>query len=495
MFWCITLRMKKVSAKQRSGFSKQTRKSSLKKSRPKKTRSTKISSARSADGYNQEPQDTVGFVALFLERISWLQLSALKARKSRAGRPAHTLSRPQLLVGIVFHYTVSLAGNFAEHLMMLTGISMAQSTLSERRQALPAAVFEQLLGLVLRPLKKVSAAAFYKGLRLVAIDGVAYSVGNHRSVNRRLKKQNNQKGQGGFAKLRCAVLLELLMHNPLAARIGCQGQSEWKLAQGLLEHLPMRCLLMADRLYGCGAFLVAALKILRVRKGHLLIRVKRSLKVLRTIKELTEGSQLVEIKALNPQNRHEIAETVVVREIRATIRRKGCRPVQVRLWTSLLDEKKYPAQELVRLYMSRWEQELYFRELKHELGTNDLLRSQTVETAAQEVAAMIMGSSLIAEARSQLEPGEQLSHRISFLKVWDLLEPLWLTLLLGADILTTQQKEQLAARFYETASKLKMAKKRIRSCPRVLRSPLQPWPKKTKQKELNTAVTYRIQSA
>lgn len=486
--------MRKAPTKQRSRFSKHKRKSSSNKP-PTKAGAAKIDSGRASDAHNQVPQDSVGFVGLFLQRISWLQLNALKARKNRAGRPTHTLSRAQLLIGIVFHYTVSLAGSFGEHLMMLTGISMAESTLSQRRQALPATVFEQLLGLVLRPLAKISDAAFYCGLRLVAIDGVAYSVGNHPPVNRRLKKPNNQKGQGGFAKLRCAVLLELMLHNPLAARIGCEGQSEWNLAQALLEHLPMRALLIADRLYGCGAFVIAALKILRQRKGHLLIRIKQSLKVLRTIKRLTDGSQLVEIKALNPENHHEITQRAVVREIHATIRRKGCRPVQVRLWTSLLDEKKYPAQELVRLYMSRWEQELYFRELKHELGINDLLHSQTVETAAQEVAAMIMGSSLIAEARSQLKPGEQLSHRISFLKVWDLLEPLWLTLLLGADILTAKQKEQLAARFYETASKLKMAKKRIRSCPRVLRQPVQPWPKKTKQKEFNTPVSYRIQSA
>ena len=47
------------------------------------------------------------------------------------------------------------------------------------------------------------------------------------------------------------------------------------------------------------------------------------------------------------------------------------------------------------------------------------LRSQTVETAAQEVAAMIIGSSLIARERAQLNPGEDLQHRISFLKTWE----------------------------------------------------------------------------
>ena len=379
--------------------------------------------------------------------------------------------------------------------MIMTGISMAESSLSQRRQALPQTVFQELLSLILRPIAQVAEAAFYKGLRLVAIDGVAYSVGNHAPVNKRLAKSKNQKGKGGFAKLRCAVLVELLMHNPLAARLGCDGESEWKLALGLLEHLPVRCLLIADRLYGCGAFILAAMEVLSKLKGHLLLRVKNNLKVMRVLKRLSDGSQLVEIKALNPKDHHEVVGTAVVREIRATLRRKGCRPLKVRFWTTLIDEKQYPAQELVRLYMSRWEHELYFRELKHELGTNDLLRSQTVETAAQEIAAMIIGSSIIAEERSKLKPGDPLPHRLSFIKVWDLLEPLWLTLLLGADILTGHQKQQLTARFYQMASRCKMPKKRIRSCPRVLRQPQQPWPKKRQQKEHNSPVTCRVAKA
>ena len=431
-------------------------------------------------------------MSLILQRISLDQLNGLNERKSPRGRRAHRLSRGQLLLGILFHYTLGCAGTLAEHLFMWSGIQMAPSSLSQRRQALPMGVFEELLRRILRPLATVSAAAFYQGLRLVAIDGVTYSVGNHRSVNRRLSKSKNQKGEGGFAKLRCSVLLELLHHNPLGARIGTEGQSEWSLSLGLLESLPQRCLLIADRLYGCGAFIVEALSFLRERQGDLLIRVKKSLKVLKTLQTLSDGSQLVEIKAFYPGDHHKVARTAQVREIRATVRRPGCQAAELRFWTSLLDEKKYPAEELVRLYMTRWEQELYFRELKHELGTNNLLRSQTVETAAQEVAAMIIGSSIVAEERSKLPTGEEPQQRVSFIKVWNLLEPIWLTLLLGGDILTDTQKQQLVDRFYQIASKLKMAKKRNRSCPRALRQPQQPWPRKTHQKEFNAPLTFRI---
>jgi hypothetical protein len=132
----------------------------------------------------------------------------------------------------------------------------------------------------------------------------------------------------------------------------------------------------------------------------------------REIVRLPDGSRLVEIKVLDPEDSHKVTATLQVREIQATLQRPGYQPVRLRLWTSLLDWTGAPARELIELYITRWEQELYFRELKFELGVNDLLQSQMPETAAQEVAARIIGSSLIAEERSKLKPGEELSHRI-----------------------------------------------------------------------------------
>jgi hypothetical protein len=253
-----------------------------------------------------------------------------------------------------------------------------------------------------------------------------------------------------------------------------------------LDHLPEKCLLLADRHYGCAAFLLAARGKLQQLGGQFLVRVRGNLKVKRVIKRLSDGSRIIEIQESDK------GETLQVREIRATLQRKGHRPVHLRLWTSLMDEVQAPALELITLYTTRWEEELYFRELKRELKLNNVLYSQTPETAAQEVAAMIIGSSLIAEERSKLEPGQCPTHRISFIKVWETLEPLWLTLLLGADILTQKQKQQLCDRFYEVASQRAMAKKRTRSCPRALCRPHRPWPKKSNQPSTDEPLTVSV---
>jgi hypothetical protein len=462
--------------------------------RTKRTAQRKSALCRGVELSQAPRDDGGGFLTLLLERIGWDELNSLNQRKHRAGRPARLLSRGQLLAGLIFHCTVSLAGSFGEHLFWLLGIQMAESSLSERRQVLPFEVFSDLLKRLLRPIVEASQAAYYSGLRLVALDGVSFSLPNTGQVKRKCKKGGNQKGRAAFAKLQCSALVELLMHNPLAAMLSWQGESEWKLAQGLLAQLPEKCLLLGDRLYGCGAFILAASKILKERHGHFLFRVKQGLKIVRRLKRCKDGSQWVQIKALDPADYHHVIALIEVREIYATIQRRGHRPVRIRLWTSLSCEQA-PAHELVSLYMSRWEQELYFRELKSQLGINDLLRSQTPETAAQEVAAMIIGSSLIANERAKLKPGEQPPHRISFIKTWETLEPLWLTLLWGADILSEQQKQQLCERVYKIAAGRVMAKKRSRSCPRAMRQIMQPWPRKKNQKSFESPLDITICSA
>ncbi len=73
----------------------------------------------------------------------------------------------------------------------------------------------------------------------------------------------------------------------------------------------------------------------------------------------------------------------------------------MRLWTTLIDEQEYPAQELLELYALRWEHEIFYKELKLHMRGNDVLHSQTPETAAQEVAALLMACSIIAQERCE----------------------------------------------------------------------------------------------
>ena len=262
-------------------------------------------------------------------------------------------------MAMLFHFSQDL-GTLGEHLNLLMGFKMAESSLSQRRQALPSEVFNELMLRTLKPvgLESKHPEAFYKGFRLVGIDGLTFSLPNNADIQAKVKKGNNQKTESAFGKFNGALLVELIMHNPIAACLGLENESEWALGKKVVSQLPPGCLLLADRLYGCAAFILLALPTFRLMGGEYVLRIKSSIKARRVIQTLSDGSQIIQVEASEPEETSGKLGRVTVREIRATVHRPGQKPEPLRFWTSLMDEKAHPAMTLVELYMRRWEQEL-----------------------------------------------------------------------------------------------------------------------------------------
>jgi hypothetical protein len=69
-----------------------------------------------------------------------------------------------------------------------------------------------------------------------------------------------------------------------------------------------------------------------------------------------------------------------------------------------------PALDLAHVYTQRWEHELYFREIKRQLRKTDVSQSHTVETGAQEIAAIVLASARLAaegqRASSPIRPAD-----------------------------------------------------------------------------------------
>ena len=167
-----------------------------------------------------------------------------------------------------------------------------------------------------------------------------------------------------------------------------------------------------------------------------------------------------------------------LREIRVRVARHGQRVVEMRLWTSLLEAKNAPAQELAALYAKRWEHELYYRELKRTLRKNEVLQSHTVETGAQEIAALVLASAMIARERQRAAGGQTPVLRMSFAKTLALMLPLWLLLEVGSDLLSEDQKRALTARLLKSIRQsATRPRKKPRSCPRAVRRPVSGWPR------------------
>ena len=130
-----------------------------------------------------------------------------------------------------------------------------------------------------------------------------------------------------------------------------------------------------------------------------LVRVRQNVKsAVRQV--LAAGSALVAVVVADPRHPHRKQGCVLVREIVGRVRRPGGAWVTVRLWTSLLDARQYPATELLALYARRWDIEVFTKELKVDLrGGTTVLQSHTLVTAAQEILALVLAMALLSQVR------------------------------------------------------------------------------------------------
>ena len=442
-----------------------------------------------------QPPDTLtvseaptGFVDAWEQLVGPQWTPALARRRGR--KPRVPLS--QLLPTLTFH-VMQGAGTLAEHLRQLFDADLADSSWSDRRTRLPWEIFADLMRRALRPqaTRRRQREAFWRGWRLVALDGTQFSVLNTPAITATTTKARTRRGRAAFAKITTGVLLELGLHHPLAAAIGRHGESEWALAPQLLAQVPKRALVLGDRLYSVAAFAVQLLAACQRVGSHCLLRTRRDIKP-RVIRRLPDGSRLVQVAVRQKDRPARILQWLDLREIRAQVGRPGFRAHELRLWTTLMDVKTAPARDLVPLYASRWEHELYFRELKRQLRKTDVLQSHTVETAAQEIAALVLASALIARERARAAAGHVPVLRVSFVKVLALVQPLWLMLGVFGSFVSDRQKTLMATWVYQQLGECVSAPRRARSCRRAVRQPMKQWPRVLQPQSVKGPVHFKI---
>jgi len=414
-----------------------------------------------------------GFLGAWNGLVGPKGMPTLEPRRGRKPRVPLT----QLLPALTFH-VMQDAGTLADHLFQLFREPLADSSWSDRRLRLPWEIFADLMRRALRPraTRSQHREAFWRGWRLVALDGTQFSLINTPQITATFEKARTRRGRAAFAKITAAVLLELGLHNPLAAAIGRRGESEWALAQRLLAQLPKRALLLGDRLYGVAAFAVHARAACARVGSHFLLRASRVTKP-RLIKRLRDGSRLIQVPVRQRGRPGRILQWLELREIRVRVGRPGHRPHVLRLWTTLVDPAAAPPLELARVYASRWEHELYFREVKRQLRKTALLQSHTVETGAQEIAALVLASALLATERARAANGTVPVLRVRFGQVLNVVRGMWLFFGPFDDLTTEQLKQRVVRRGQALMRRTLTATRRARSCPRAVRQVVKRWPR------------------
>jgi hypothetical protein len=258
--------------------------------------------------------------------------------------------------------------------------------ISQARTRLGWEVLRQLHDEVVKPIAVATTrGAWYRGLRLVSVDGSTLEVADESANDAAFGRPGASRGESAFPQLRFVSLVENGTHVLFGTEIGPYASGEITLAKTVLGALRRGMLCLADRnFFGFGLWVQA-----RTTGAELLWRIKINARLPRE-QLLADGSYLSRIYA-SDRDRRQQRNGVPVRLIEYRLHGVTEAEPIYRLLTSVLDPAQAPAAELAALYHQRWEIETALDELKtHLRGAKIVLRSKTPALVRQEFYGLMM---------------------------------------------------------------------------------------------------------
>jgi hypothetical protein len=122
-------------------------------------------------------------------------------------------------------------------------------SISNARAKIGAAPLEEGARRVCVPmaLERLHPEAFYRGLRLVAIDGSNFELPDTADNVLAFGRPGSRTGVAGYPQAQCALLVECATHAVVGASLGPCRASEWSVCEPLLARLAPGMLCLADR--------------------------------------------------------------------------------------------------------------------------------------------------------------------------------------------------------------------------------------------------------
>jgi len=327
-----------------------------------------------------------------LRRVRAVLAATGKASQRERDLPAH----------VVVYYAIALAlymqSSYREVLRcLLEGLQWlldpavtlkvaGNSGISQARARLGWEPLRQLHDEVVKPIAVAATkGAWYRGLRLVSVDGSTLEVPDEAANDEAFGRPGASRGMSAFPQLRFVALVENGTHVLFGTQLGPYATGEITLAKAALSALRQGMLCLADRNFFGFALWVQA----RSTSADLLWRIKINARLPRE-QPLADGSYLSRIYASDSDRRHQ-RHGVTVRVIEYRLQEVSEAEPIYRLVTSLLDPAQAPATELAALYHERWAIETALAELKtHLRGAKIVLRSKTPDLVRQEFYGLMM---------------------------------------------------------------------------------------------------------
>lgn len=238
----------------------------------------------------------------------------------------------------------------------------------------------------------------WQGLALYGVDGTTLRVADSVENRAHFGGQDSGRHDGGreerlsgYPLMKLVVVMSLRSHLLAAAVFGPFATDERTYAASLWNTVPDNSLVLIDRMYLQANVLVPLMT--RGTERHWITRATSRTKF-RVIRRLGNGDELVEFEVSHEARRKDpsLPTHFDARAIR--YQRKGYQPQL--LITSLVDETRYPADEVRALYHERWEIELGFGEIKTDmLERLETIRSKSPTAVAQEMWGLLLAYNLI----------------------------------------------------------------------------------------------------
>jgi len=331
-------------------------------------------------------------------------------------------------------------GNTAlAHVVRLCGGGFSEAAYCKARQRLPLEVFRSVLRTttdLLRPTGQ-DAIGTWKGHRTFMTDGSGCDMPDTPALQLHFGQPSQQKVGCGFPVANVLTLFDASSRMLIELVISPYSTSDLSKTPKLHEHLREGDILVGDRGFGSYAHLAVLMK----RGAHGVFRAngRRNLpfpalpgprEPQGKFRHRSERPVLVEligpddqvVELAKPHNRSKwltkeefaaIPSKLEVRVLRYRVTQKGFRSREIVLMTSLLDARKYPAEEIAKLYLARWDVEINLRHLKQTMGMGTL-HCKTVDGVTKELLMFALVYNAVcavmgAAARSQGVPIDRVS--------------------------------------------------------------------------------------
>jgi hypothetical protein len=261
-----------------------------------------------------------------------------------------------------------------------------KSGISQARRRLGWEPLRQLHDELVQPVAvRGTCGAWYRGWRLVSLDGSTLEVADEKVNEEAFGRPGASRGGSAYPQIRFVSLVENGTHVLFGSQMDSYRSGEITLAKAVLPRLGKGMLCLADRnFFGFGLWQQA-----QATGADLLWRMKKNMRMA-CEHRLADGSYLSHVYPSERDWRHKtngIAVRVIDYRLEAI---KGAEPIY-RLATTILAPDQAPASELAALYHQRWEIETAFDELKtHLRGARIVLRSKTPDLVRQEFYGLLM---------------------------------------------------------------------------------------------------------